>query len=235
MLLLVVVDQGVVVALAALQVPTQEQPADVARDEVRIGLAVEQEPRRGTGGRVGSVGRQDLPDEHVIGPVLGERLVQKLAPGCRRHVQVGASLHQHHVEDLLHPPGVGWAIEQAVDQRLTLVGRRIVEKRAGLGRRRGSCRPGRARPAAETRHPWPARLAAGPAARAPAVPRSGGRSAHAEAIPDDLPWRREPTRRRSTREAQPWASFSVRVRAIRFRASPSASARPVEPVSRASR
>ena len=60
-LLLVVVDQGMIVALAALQVHAQEQPADVAREDVRVALAVEQEPRRGAGGRVGPVGRQDLP------------------------------------------------------------------------------------------------------------------------------------------------------------------------------
>ena len=89
MLLLVVVDQGVVVALAALQVHAQEQPADVAGEDVRVGLAVEQEPGRGAGGRVGPVGRQDLADEHVVRPVLGERPAEELAPRGRRDVHVG--------------------------------------------------------------------------------------------------------------------------------------------------
>ena len=69
-------------ALAALQVHAQEQPADVARQDVRVALAVEQELRSRAGGRVGPVGCQDLADEHVVGPVLGERLVEELAPGA---------------------------------------------------------------------------------------------------------------------------------------------------------
>ena len=133
-LLLVAVDQGVVVALAALKIHAQKQPADVAGDEVRIGLAVQQEPRRGTAGGVGSVGRQNLPHQHVIRPVLGESLVQKLAPGAGLHIHLVAALHQHDVEHLLHPPGEARAREQAIDQGLPLVGRGIVEKVAGLGR-----------------------------------------------------------------------------------------------------
>ena len=144
MLLLVVVDQGMIVALAARHVPAQEQPADVASDDVRIGLAVQQESRRGASRGVTPVGRQDLPHQHVVGPVLGKRLVEELAPWGRWHVEVGPPLHQHHVEDLLHPAGVDRTLEQAVHECLALVWRGIVQERASLGG--GGDHPGQIEP-----------------------------------------------------------------------------------------
>ncbi|MFO0952592.1 MAG: hypothetical protein U0835_15885 [Isosphaeraceae bacterium] len=134
--LLVVVDEGVVVALGALEVTPEEDAADVAGRLVRLGVAVDQEPRRGAAGRVEAVGREDLGDELLVGDVLRERPPQEGMPLGRRDRRLGAALHQHHIEDVGHPPRVGRAFQQPVDQTRPLVRRGVVEELARLVRGR---------------------------------------------------------------------------------------------------
>ena len=155
-------------ALAALQVHAQEQPADVARQDVRVSLAVEQEPGRGAGGRVGPVGGQDLADEHVIRPVLGERRAEELAPGARGDVDVGPALHQHDVEDLLHPPGEGRRSRAGGRSGPSACRARGRPGTPGPRPPSGSSRRGPARRAGGTRRRWPVRRAPGPAVAWPA-------------------------------------------------------------------
>ena len=67
-ILLVVIDERMIVALGAVQVHAEEEPGDVAREEIGVAIAVEGE--LGGGAKLG------------IGAVRGEHLAHQLIPGA---------------------------------------------------------------------------------------------------------------------------------------------------------
>ena len=71
--LLIVLDQRVVVTLGALHVAAEEDPSDVPRDQVRLGLAIQIEPRGGAELRVGAIGPEELAHQLVEGTVRAAR------------------------------------------------------------------------------------------------------------------------------------------------------------------
>ena len=74
MLLFEIINQRMVVALAALQVHPQKETANIASKDIGISVAFKQKPSRWPCGRVGSISRKNLPNQHVVGSILGECL-----------------------------------------------------------------------------------------------------------------------------------------------------------------
>jgi len=142
-LLLVVLDVQVVVALGALQIDAEEQPPHVARQGGVIDgvLAVVLQPLGIEEGRAARPlvlrpAGQDVAGHLVPRLVLLERRPQVGAPGG----VVAQPLHQHDVEQVLHPSGVVRTLQELVDQLCAFVGRLVGEEGAGLRRRGNAAR-----------------------------------------------------------------------------------------------
>ena len=135
--LLIVLDQGVVVALGALHVAAEEDSADVARDQVGLGAAIEKEPRGGPELGVGTVGAQELAHHLIEGTIRLRGGEQVALPQIGRDIHARPAFHEHDVERGRPVAGEERACEQAVDLPGPLVGRLIGEKRFQLvdGRR----------------------------------------------------------------------------------------------------
>jgi hypothetical protein len=85
-----------------------------------------------------AVRADDLAHQLVPRLVGGERRAQIFLPLGARHVPVGPALHQHHIKDLLHVPGVFRRRQETVDQLGALVGGRVGEEGTGVGRGRNA-------------------------------------------------------------------------------------------------
>src|SRR5262249_60597886 len=116
-----------------LEVEAEEQPGDVARQQVRFAVAVQEKAGGGACLRIGAVGGQNLTHQLVVGLVRGEGSAEVVLPRGKLDVLGRAPLHEQHVEDVLQPAGVLRAGEKTVDQMRTLIRSRIGEGRAGLG------------------------------------------------------------------------------------------------------
>src|SRR5262249_30309296 len=96
--LMVVLDQGMVVALAALQVTAKEYAAHIASQQVRIAVALQVELHRGAGFGVGSVSGQNLASQLIVGLVGEERLKEIAFPVDLLDSFSVSALEQHHIE-----------------------------------------------------------------------------------------------------------------------------------------
>ncbi len=117
-----------IVALGALQVHAEEQPADVLGERVDFALAVQVKLGGRALLRVDAVGGQNLADELVVWLIGGEGAVQELAPFRPLDVLVGPAIHQQHVEEVGHVAGVTLAGQQFIDELDALVQRFVGEK-----------------------------------------------------------------------------------------------------------
>ena len=100
--LLVILHMRVIVALGALQVATKENPADIPRDLVGVGVAVENEGGRRPELVTGPVGGQHLQADLIQGPALLEALAQ---PGAElQQADHLAPLGEHHLQHLGEVP-----------------------------------------------------------------------------------------------------------------------------------
>ena len=128
----IVIDNRMVVALGTLHVHAEHHSADVAGDDVRLAIAVEQEAGGGAGGLVAAIGGQQLAAQLIERLARGKRLPQVLLPIPGIRVFVGPPLDQHHVPSDRHLAGILRAGQQAVDQPGPLVAGRIRQELAGL-------------------------------------------------------------------------------------------------------
>ena len=80
MTLEIVVDRRMVVALGALHVAAQENPADVAGHHIDVEIAIEHELGRRPQLRIGAVGRENLADQLIEWLIVQKRQPQILVP-----------------------------------------------------------------------------------------------------------------------------------------------------------
>ena len=146
MLLPELFDLRMIVALRAFEVETKEQPGHILRDDVHVAIAVEVEPGGPAIVGVGTVVRENLPDELIPRLIGGERLAEELFPLGHRDVFLRQAAHQPEVELPLHVPGVLGSRQQPVDQLGALARALVGEERARVGG--GGDRPGQVEPGA---------------------------------------------------------------------------------------
>ncbi len=136
MLLPIVLDARVVVALGALEIGAEEQPADIAGDDVRLAFAIEEELDAMACLRIAAVGGEYFASDDVPRLVGRERGAQEFVPAGMGNVTVLPALHEHDVEHHRQMPGMFRTGEQALDQRGAFAGRVVREEGADRGRGR---------------------------------------------------------------------------------------------------
>ncbi len=105
-----------IVTLCTLKIAAEENAADVARQQVRIAVAVEIKLCGRAQRRVSAVGGQDFASKLVVGLVGRQRRSEILLPFRLRYDLVRAALHEHHVEYARHVARIGRAGQQPIDE-----------------------------------------------------------------------------------------------------------------------
>ena len=105
-----------IVALGALHIPAEEDPADITHHEVRFRQPVEEETGRGTQRFARSIRRENLQADLVERSFLFERVPQPGPELLRADFVVGSALRELHFEHPRPLAGELVAGEQLVDQ-----------------------------------------------------------------------------------------------------------------------
>ena len=103
-------------ALTALQVAGEEDPADVSSEQVRVAVALQIEFHSRPGLGVGSVGRENFAGQLIVGLVGQERLKEVVFPVGLFDPFGVPPLEQHHIKSAGHVDREAGMIEQPPDQ-----------------------------------------------------------------------------------------------------------------------
>ena len=130
MFLLIVLDVWMVVTLGALHVAAEEDAREVAGDQIRLEIAVEQELGRRPRLGVDAVAGEQVAHERIVGLVVGYGRAQIIFPGLTRHFAVRPPLHQGDIEEPDHAAKIAGTRQQLIDQLRALVAAVIREEGA---------------------------------------------------------------------------------------------------------
>jgi hypothetical protein len=117
-----------VVALGALQIDAEEDPADFTRQQVRLDVPFQVEAGSGPVLLLGSVGSQDLGSQCVERGVFLKRFAEILPELLSLDVRPATALHEHQLEGDRHVTGKLRASEEFIDFALPFVGSLVGEE-----------------------------------------------------------------------------------------------------------
>src|SRR5205823_1760218 len=124
--LVIIIDQRMVVALATLQVHAEDQAADVAGEQIWFSITVESEPGRRAMSRPSAIHFDQLPEQSVQTEIGREEFVKERLPFRLLDNFLWQALHEPGIQRNRHVSHESRAGKQLIDQSLAFVRALIV-------------------------------------------------------------------------------------------------------------